>query len=35
MPIADFDGNTFVAFLDISGFKQLMKNEKKSLESNR
>lgn len=30
MPILDFDGNTFVAFLDISGFKQLMKNEKRA-----
>ncbi len=30
MPIADFDGNTFVAFLDISGFKQLMKDEKRA-----
>ncbi len=30
MPIANFDGNTFVAFLDISGFKQLMKNEKRA-----
>ena len=30
MPIENFDGNTFVAFLDISGFKQLMKNEKRA-----
>jgi hypothetical protein len=29
MPIQSFDGQTFVAFLDISGFKQLMRvNEK-------
>jgi hypothetical protein len=27
MVIPDFDGETFVAFLDISGFKKLMKNE--------
>ena len=26
MPINDFDGDTFVAFVDISGFKELMKN---------
>ena len=25
MPIADFDGDTFVAFADISGFKALMR----------
>ncbi|HIE30884.1 MAG TPA: hypothetical protein EYP67_00670 [Methanosarcinales archaeon] len=31
MPINDFDEDTFVAFLDISGFKQLMKDEKKAL----
>ena len=30
MPINDFNGRTFVAFLDISGFKQLMKDEKKA-----
>ena len=30
MSIGNFDGNTFVAFLDISGFKQLMKNEKRA-----
>ena len=33
MPINDFNGRTFVAFLDISGFKQLMKDEKKAWEA--
>lgn len=33
MPIDDFEGDTFVAFIDISGFKELMKNEKKTLEA--
>lgn len=28
MAILDFDGKTFVAFLDISGFKSMMKKEK-------
>ena len=27
MPIADFNGETFVAFLDISGFKEMMKGD--------
>jgi hypothetical protein len=27
MPIRDYDGQTFVAFVDISGFKQLMETE--------
>lgn len=27
MPIADFNGKTFVAFLDISGFKEMMKGD--------
>jgi len=27
MPIKDFSGNTFVAFTDISGFKEMMKSE--------
>lgn len=27
MPIPDFDGDTFVAFSDISGFKEMMKHE--------
>lgn len=31
MPIDDFDGDTFVAFIDISGFKELMKDEQKTL----
>ncbi len=31
MPIEDFEGETFVAFLDISGFKDLMKNEEKAI----
>lgn len=33
MPIADFNGNTFVAFTDISGFKELMKNDTTALEA--
>ncbi len=33
MPIANFNGDTFVAFTDISGFKELMKNDKNALES--
>jgi len=31
MPISNFNGKTFVVFIDISGFKQLMKDEKKEL----
>lgn len=27
MAIADFNGDTFVAFLDISGFKEMMKGD--------
>ena len=27
MPIPNFDGLTFVAFTDISGFKEMMKND--------
>jgi len=30
VPINNYDGDTFVAFLDISGFKELMRNEKKA-----
>ncbi len=30
MPINNYNGDTFVAFLDISGFKELMRNEKKA-----
>ncbi|HEC93403.1 MAG TPA: hypothetical protein ENI51_10495 [Candidatus Atribacteria bacterium] len=30
MPISNFNGRTFVAFIDISGFKQLMKDEKRA-----
>lgn len=33
MPINDFSGNTFVAFIDISGFKELMKNRNKAEEA--
>ena len=33
MPIADFNGDTFVAFTDISGFKELMKNDQNALEA--
>lgn len=31
MAIQDFSGQTFVAFLDISGFKELMKNDNEAL----
>lgn len=31
MPISEFDGYTFVAFLDISGFKELMKQGNRAL----
>lgn len=31
MPVQNFDGNTFVAFVDISGFKEMMKNKKKAI----
>jgi len=30
MPIPNFEGQTFVAFVDLSGFKELMKQEKKA-----
>jgi len=30
MPISNYDGNTFVAFLDISGFRELMGDERKA-----
>lgn len=33
MPVQNFSGETFVAFLDISGFKELMKNTKRGLEA--
>lgn len=33
MPIADINENTFVAFTDISGFKELMKNDQNALEA--
>lgn len=33
IPVEDFEGNTFVAFLDISGFKELMKNEETALKA--
>jgi len=33
MPINDFSGDTFVAFLDISGFKEMMKNATKAIEA--
>jgi hypothetical protein len=33
MAISDFHGETFVAFLDISGFKDLMKNDSDALEA--
>jgi hypothetical protein len=31
MPVEDYEGNTFVAFLDISGFKILMRDERRAL----
>ncbi len=33
MPIEDYNGNTFVAFTDISGFKELMKKDTDALEA--
>jgi len=33
MPLEAYTGETFVAFLDISGFKELMKTENKALEA--
>jgi hypothetical protein len=33
MPIHNYRGQTFVAFLDISGFKELMKDDRKALEA--
>ncbi|GCC50334.1 hypothetical protein SanaruYs_05490 [Chryseotalea sanaruensis] len=33
MPIHNFSGTTFVAFTDISGFKELMKNDKRALDA--
>lgn len=33
MPINNFDGNTFVAFTDICGFKLLMSNRKKAIKA--
>jgi len=31
MGISDFDGKTFVAYIDISGFKKMMKDRRKAL----
>lgn len=33
MPVQNYSGQTFVAFLDISGFKELMKDDRKALEA--
>lgn len=33
MPIADYNQNTFVAFTDISGFKELMKTDREALKA--
>lgn len=33
MPINNFEGNTFVAFVDISGFKELIRQEKRAWEA--
>jgi hypothetical protein len=32
MPIQNFSGETFVAFIDISGFKRMMRNRKRALD---
>lgn len=31
MPIPDYNGSTFVAYVDISGFKEMMKHEKQAV----
>lgn len=31
MPISNFDGRTFVAFTDVSGFKEMMKDDKRAI----
>ena len=31
MPINNFDGETYVAYIDISGFKELMQDEERAL----
>ena len=33
MPIPDFDGETFVAFTDISGFKEMMKEDERAVKA--
>lgn len=33
MPIPDYDGKTFVAFADISGFKEMMKHDDKAVKA--
>lgn len=33
MPIPDYDGNTFVAFVDISGFKEMMKSQARAVKA--
>jgi len=33
MPVQDFHENTFVAFTDISGFKEMMKNKKQAVKA--
>lgn len=33
MALSNFNGETFVAFIDISGFKELMKNNQKAIET--
>jgi len=33
MPVQNFSGQTFVSFLDISGFKDLMKDDRKALDA--
>lgn len=33
MPIENFEGDTFVAFLDLSGFKELLKSEQRALKA--
>jgi hypothetical protein len=33
MPVQDFNGETFVAFMDISGFKEMMKDEHQAVKA--
>ena len=31
MPVSNFDGRTFVAFTDVSGFKEMMKDDQRAI----